>query len=59
MKTFPPLKDLTGDPRENCGRLLQHHHPAPSVCPEKIKITDNATLPSKERVVDDPLAAAV
>jgi succinate dehydrogenase / fumarate reductase iron-sulfur subunit len=33
-------------------RAVQHHQVRTEVCPERIKITDNALIPMKERVVD-------
>ncbi len=43
-----PAQHRAGRPR---ARLLQHHQCCTEVCPEHIKITDNALIPMKERVV--------
>src|SRR5579875_967473 len=52
-------QDRLGDLRENCGiGYCNITKCCTKVCPEEIKITDNAIIPLKERVVDeyyDPL----
>jgi succinate dehydrogenase / fumarate reductase iron-sulfur subunit len=52
--------DRIGDLRDSCGiGNCNITKCCTKVCPEEIKITDNAIIPLKERVVDryyDPLA---